>query len=285
VRAAGPKASILKAAAATALLALGVPAYTTAAESTKTFSVFAHLHAVNDPVLTPGCGFYGPFPDCRRIDYSGTGTYTGDLTGTIRYTGRGFFSENGQFYSFEEGSFTGRVRGCGKEMFTFFGGRSLNRVEDGGFSGNNLWGIRSSPRNQLTGGMYGSSFYRTSRSSFDDDLAGHMRCAGTSTEKTGRRTRLVLGPTRGMRRARAAHPFRIRVRAIGGRVSGVRVLVRNARGRRVGRSRRFSVAQRRKVVRVRVSRRLDGGRYRVLGAGRDAAGRRVRAVRRVQLPH
>jgi hypothetical protein len=96
-------------------------------------------------------------------------------------------------------------------------------------------------------------------------------------------TRLLLGPTRGMYRARPGHPFRVRVRALGGRLRATRVVVRDRRGRRVGRSRTFSLGTQRKRVQVRVRHALTAGRYTIVAAGRDAAGRRVRAVKHLRL--
>jgi hypothetical protein len=96
-------------------------------------------------------------------------------------------------------------------------------------------------------------------------------------------TRLRLGPTRGMRSARPGRPFLIRVRALGGSVRNARVAVRDARGRRVARSRRFSVGSQSRRVRVSVTHRLRAGRYRISVAGLDAAGTQVSAVKRVRL--
>jgi hypothetical protein len=105
----------------------------------------------------------------------------------------------------------------------------------------------------------------------------------TRTIRFDPHVRLLLGRTRGLHEARRDRPFRIRVRALGGRLRRVRVVMRDARSRRVGRSRRFTVGTRRKSVRVRVGRPLRPARYRIVATGRDRAGRRVRAVRWVRL--
>lgn len=97
------------------------------------------------------------------------------------------------------------------------------------------------------------------------------------------RVRLLVGPTRGMRRARRGHPFKVRVRATGTKLRGVRVTVRDARGRRVGRSRPFTLGGTRRRPRVRVARRLHTGRYRLTVVGRTPGGKLVKGSRRVRL--
>ena len=98
------------------------------------------------------------------------------------------------------------------------------------------------------------------------------------------RGRLLVGATIGMRRARRGHPFRVRVRAKGTGLRNVRVAVRTASGRRVGLSRRFGLAGKRKTVRVFVKRQLPRGRrYRLVAVGRTTAGRRVEGSRRLRL--
>ena len=97
------------------------------------------------------------------------------------------------------------------------------------------------------------------------------------------RGRLLVGATIGMRRARRGRPFRVRVRAKVAGLRNVRVALRSARGKRIGLSRSFGLAGRRKTVRVRVRRRLPAGRYRLVAVGRTTAGRRVEGSRRVRL--
>lgn len=94
--------------------------------------------------------------------------------------------------------------------------------------------------------------------------------------------RLALGKPRAMHGARRGRPVRVAVRARGAGLRRVRVVLRNRRGRMVGRSGRFGLAKgRRKVARVRVRRSLRAGRYRLRAAGRLRGGRVVRAGRRV----
>ena len=97
------------------------------------------------------------------------------------------------------------------------------------------------------------------------------------------RARLLVGATIGMRRARRGRPFRVRVRAVGAGLRNVRVALRNARGARVGLSRAFGLAGKRKTVRVFVKRRPAAGRYRLNAVGRTTSGRRVASSRRVRL--
>ncbi len=99
--------------------------------------------------------------------------------------------------------------------------------------------------------------------------------------RSGRR--VLVGATLGMRRARGGATFRVRVRAKGAALHGVRVAVRDARGRRLGISRAFNLTARRRTVRVKVRRRLRAGRYRLVAIGRTADGRRASGSRRVRL--
>lgn len=95
--------------------------------------------------------------------------------------------------------------------------------------------------------------------------------------------RLLVGPNKGMRRARRGRPFRLRVRAKGGTLRRVRVVVRNRRGRIVGRSKRFTLGSRRKRVRIRVRRRLPAGRYRFRAVGRDEDARLIKGTKRIRV--
>jgi lysophospholipase L1-like esterase len=97
------------------------------------------------------------------------------------------------------------------------------------------------------------------------------------------RNGLLVGPTRGMRHARPRHPFRVRVRARGATLRRVQVVLRDARGRRVGASKRFTLTAKRRLPAVKVSRRVRSGRYRVTAAGRTAAGALVKGTRRIRI--
>ena len=99
-----------------------------------------------------------------------------------------------------------------------------------------------------------------------------------------RRERLSVGPTRGARRARKGRGFRVRARARGAGLRGVRLVLRNRRGKRVGRSTVVNLrAGKTRKVRVRVGRRLKRGRYRLQGSGVTAEGRRLTGARRLRV--
>ena len=99
-----------------------------------------------------------------------------------------------------------------------------------------------------------------------------------------RSERLSVGPTRGVRRARKGRRFGVRVRARGAGLRGVRLVLRNRRGKRVGRSAVVNLrAGKTRKVRVRVGRRLAPGRYRLRGTGVTAEGRVIAGARRVRV--
>lgn len=102
-----------------------------------------------------------------------------------------------------------------------------------------------------------------------------------ATAPAARVTTLLLGrPTARPGR----HPaLRVAVRAAGGRVRQLRLLLRDARGRRIAASRRLSVGARPRAVLLPLRHRLGGGRYVVRASGRTADGRAVAAQRPVQL--
>jgi len=95
--------------------------------------------------------------------------------------------------------------------------------------------------------------------------------------------KLRVGGTRGMGRARRGRAFRVRVRALGDTLTGVRLIVRNRRGRRVGSSVRFTLKGKARRPRVKVRRRLRKGRYRIVATGVNAEGIAVRGTRRVRI--
>lgn len=99
-----------------------------------------------------------------------------------------------------------------------------------------------------------------------------------------RRERLSVGPTRGVRRARSGRRFKVRVRARGAGLRGVRLVLRDRRGKRVGRSAVVNLrAGKTRKLRVRVGRRLKRGRYRLRGSGVTAEGRRITGDRRLRV--
>ncbi|MEK6228021.1 MAG: hypothetical protein AABM31_01670 [Actinomycetota bacterium] len=93
-----------------------------------------------------------------------------------------------------------------------------------------------------------------------------------------------MGPTRGVRRARSGRRFKVRVRARGAGLRGVRLVLRDRRGKRVGRSAVVNLrAGKTRKLRVRVGRRLKRGRYRLRGSGVTAEGRRITGDRRLRV--
>jgi len=168
------------------------------------------------------------------------------------------------------------ITGSGTETVTtaaYF--RGLDRVDVIGDGG--MRSVRPSRSGQVTFGVDMGPPHPDQQYTEQAVLAGQDQPGyfAVRTERFDPHARLLLGPTRGMRRARRGHPFRIRVRALGRRLNGVRIVVRDARGRTVARSRRFSVGEGRQRVRVGVARRLRPARYSIAGTGRDALGRGV----------
>lgn len=98
------------------------------------------------------------------------------------------------------------------------------------------------------------------------------------------RVALRLAPTRSLRRARRGRKVRVRAKAVGATLRGVRVVLRRAGGRRVGRSRRVTLrrGRSRRIV-VRVGRRVGTRRLRVVARGVTAEGRSVKTIRRVRV--
>jgi diacylglycerol O-acyltransferase/trehalose O-mycolyltransferase len=176
------------------------------------------------------------------------------------------------------------LTGSGTETVTTSGYfKGLSRVDVSGEGG--VRSIRPSRSGQITFAVGMGPPHPDQQYTDQAVLAGQDRPGyfAVRTVRFDPHARLLLGPTRGMGGARRGHAFRIRVRALGRRLTGVRIVVRDARGRTVARSRPFSVGDRRKRVRVRVARRLRTGRYSIAGAGRDALGRGVRAQKPVRV--
>jgi ABC-2 type transport system ATP-binding protein len=90
--------------------------------------------------------------------------------------------------------------------------------------------------------------------------------------KAGPRLKVVVGATRGMRKARRKRNFFLRVRAVGDRLNGVKVIVRNRLNRRVGSTKAFTLGPKSRRVRVRVNRRIRPGRYRFTAVGSSPEG-------------
>ena len=98
------------------------------------------------------------------------------------------------------------------------------------------------------------------------------------------RLALRIGAAKGLRRARRGRPFRLRVRAVGATLRQVRIVLRNRRGRRVGRSRLVGLRRgRARGVVIRVSRRVPRGRFRFVARGSTAEGLSVKATKRLRV--
>ena len=98
------------------------------------------------------------------------------------------------------------------------------------------------------------------------------------------RLALRIGAAKGLRRARRGRPFRLRVRAVGATLRQVRIVLRNRRGRRIGRSKVVGLrrGRARRVV-IRVSRRVPRGRFRFVARGLTAEGLSVKATKRLRV--
>ncbi len=94
---------------------------------------------------------------------------------------------------------------------------------------------------------------------------------------------LRVGPTRGMRRARRGRPFKVRVRGVGGTLTGVRLIVRDQLNLRVGSSKPFALRSKTRKPKIRVTRRLRPGRYRIVATGENAEGITVRTIKRLRI--
>jgi hypothetical protein len=94
---------------------------------------------------------------------------------------------------------------------------------------------------------------------------------------------LRVGPTRGMRRARRGRAFKVRVRAQGDTLTGVRLIVRDRLNRRIGSSRPFMLKSKTRKPRIRVTRRIRRGRYRIIATGENAEGITVRTIKRLRI--
>ena len=128
-----------------------------------------------------------------------------------------------------------------------------------------------------------STLYTAQRSSGLVNLARVSITLPLIDAKAPPALKLRVGPTRWMRRARRGRAFKVRVRAVGDTLTGVRLIVRDRLNRRVGSSRRFTLKGRTRKPRVRVRRRLRKGRYRIVATGANAEGIAVRGSRRVRI--
>lgn len=113
---------------------------------------------------------------------------------------------------------------------------------------------------------------------------GRALDAARGVRVRGVQRRLKIGFAQAMRRGRPGRPVRVRVRPVRVRMRATRVVLRDARGRVVGRSRRVRIGTRGRAVRVPVRRAVRAGaRYRFGASGRAVDGRRLSATRRVRV--
>jgi putative CocE/NonD family hydrolase len=131
----------------------------------------------------------------------------------------------------------------------------------------------------------GTLFNQPCRASAKPVPAGGLAFRDVAAAREPRRgiVRLLIGRASGLRAARPGRPFRLKVRAVGGRLGNARITLSDARGRRVGASRRFVVGERARAVRVSVGRRMRPGRYRLSAAAFALDGTRVTARRPVRV--
>ena len=84
-----------------------------------------------------------------------------------------------------------------------------------------------------------------------------------------------------MRQARGGRPFRIRARALGSRLTAVRLGLYSQSGRPLGHSRLFRMSRGRLLrPHLWVRRRLAPGRYKIVARAQTPGGTRLRAYRR-----
>jgi len=110
---------------------------------------------------------------------------------------------------------------------------------------------------------------------------GSQLAGGAPPSPAAARAKLRLGRTRGMREARGGRPFRIRARALGSRLSAVRLGLYSRSGRPLGHSRLFRMSRGRLLrPHVWVRHRLAPGRYTFVARAETPGGTRLRAYRR-----
>lgn len=113
---------IAVAVAGISLLSIGAASPASAGTHTKTIAIEAHLNAKTDPSsFEPGCNLLLlDLSGCDRVNYSGTGKYTGDLVGSLDYSGYGYVREDGRLAAHEPNNFfRGTVAGCGYGTFNY----------------------------------------------------------------------------------------------------------------------------------------------------------------------
>ena len=149
----------------------------------NTLAISTHLHAQTDAgSFTPGCSFGGPMPDCNSVHYEGTGTYTGDLDGTLEFSGYGYLRDDGKVGSREDSNlFTGTVAGCGTGTFRYKAEGVFNGVDPaaGGLVGEETLDITRGTGSGGLSGLSGSAigaFVANADGSLDVDYTGRFDC-------------------------------------------------------------------------------------------------------------
>ena len=128
-----------------------------------------------------------------------------------------------------------------------------------------------------------SSLYAPQRTSGTLQLSRVAIKIPTVDLKAGPKLKVVVGATRGMRKAKRKRNFFLRVRAVGDRLAGVQVIVRNRLNRRVGSTKAFTLGPKSRRVRVRVNRRIRPGRYRFTAVGTSPEGIGTKGTRKVRV--
>ncbi len=149
----------------------------------KKLGISTHLHAETDTgSFKPGCSFGGAVPDCNSIHYQGTGTYTGDLDGSLAYSGYGYVRDDGKVGSREDSNlFTGTVAGCGTGTFRYKAEGVFNGVDPaaGGLVGEETLDIIPGTGSGGLSGLSGSAigaFVAHADGSLDVDYMGRFDC-------------------------------------------------------------------------------------------------------------
>jgi ABC-2 type transport system ATP-binding protein len=137
-------------------------------------------------------------------------------------------------------------------------------------------------RLQVAGGttVYGLQRSSGSASLTRIEAALPVRAAAASGDAAKSETvRLILGKARGLAEARPKkRPVRVPVRARGGDIRRIRVVLRKRGGKVLGRSGHFRLSDgERKVAKVRVRRKLPVGRFTIRASGITSPGKGVRS--------
>lgn len=175
----------------TALLAFGAAGPAAAAETTKPIAFKAHLHAETDPTsFSPGCTFGSTLPDCNHVHYSGEGTYTGGLVGSLRFSGDSFLRMDGKVGTDETDTFVGKLVGCGQGTFSYKAAAIFQGFDaaKGGIVGDEtltvIAGSGTAALKGLSGGARGS-FVVNPDGSIDADYDWGVTCVTNTGTRRG----------------------------------------------------------------------------------------------------